>query len=158
MRTCICVEENFMQSLSAFFLFFVFLFLFLFCFVFCEENILNLRITFKTLTCTFIPSLLKACDFSKSNTPPWVFFTFLKLYKCYQIAQRITIFVRFAKLRFRIDENVQVKCAVVSGGGGRTFLSCSAWGNDLPGRRVYLGALGVGRNQGFISVRTTTSN
>ena len=24
------------------------------------------------------------------NTPPWVFFTFLKLYKCYQIAQRIT--------------------------------------------------------------------
>ena len=28
--------------------------------------------------------------FSKSNTPPRVFFTFLKLYKCYQIAQRIT--------------------------------------------------------------------
>ena len=24
------------------------------------------------------------------NTPPWVIFTFLKLYKCYQIAQRIT--------------------------------------------------------------------
>ena len=28
--------------------------------------------------------------FSKSNTPPWVFFTFLKLYKWYQIMQRIT--------------------------------------------------------------------
>ena len=27
----------------------------------------------------------------KSDTPPWVFFTFFKLYKCYQIAQRITI-------------------------------------------------------------------
>ena len=28
--------------------------------------------------------------FTKSNTPPWVFFTFLKLYKGYQIAQSIT--------------------------------------------------------------------
>ena len=26
----------------------------------------------------------------KSNAPPWVFFTFFKLYKWYQIAQRIT--------------------------------------------------------------------
>ena len=26
----------------------------------------------------------------KINTPPWVFFTFLKLYKWYQIAQRTT--------------------------------------------------------------------
>ena len=31
-----------------------------------------------------------ACNFTKINTPPWVFFTFLKLYKWYQIAQRIT--------------------------------------------------------------------
>ena len=31
-----------------------------------------------------------ARNFTKSNTPPWVFFTFLKLYKCYQIAQNIT--------------------------------------------------------------------
>ena len=29
----------------------------------------------------------KACNFTKSNTPPWVFFTFFKLYKWYQIAQ-----------------------------------------------------------------------
>ena len=29
--------------------------------------------------------------FTKSNTPLWVFFTFLKLYKWYQIAQRITL-------------------------------------------------------------------
>ena len=27
--------------------------------------------------------------FTKSNTPSWVFFTFLKLYKWYQIAQGI---------------------------------------------------------------------
>ena len=34
----------------------------------------------------------KDCNFTKCNTPQWVLFTFLKLYKCYQIqiAQRIT--------------------------------------------------------------------
>ena len=32
-----------------------------------------------------------ACNFTKSNTPPWVFFTFFKLYKWHQIAQRITV-------------------------------------------------------------------
>ena len=31
-----------------------------------------------------------ALNFTKSNTPPWGFFTFLKLCKWYQIAQRIT--------------------------------------------------------------------
>ena len=31
----------------------------------------------------------EACNFTKINTPPWVFLTFLKLYKWYQIAQRI---------------------------------------------------------------------
>ena len=34
-----------------------------------------------------LKNLLK---FTKINTPPWVFFTFFKLYKWYQIAQRIT--------------------------------------------------------------------
>ena len=32
--------------------------------------------------------LVKLQDF-KSNTPPWVFFMFFKLYKWYQLAQRI---------------------------------------------------------------------
>ena len=32
----------------------------------------------------------EACNFTKSNIPPWAFLTFLKLYKWYQIAQRIT--------------------------------------------------------------------
>ena len=31
----------------------------------------------------------EACNFTKSSIPPWVFFTFLKLNKCYQIAQSI---------------------------------------------------------------------
>ena len=35
----------------------------------------------------------------KSNTPPWVFFTFFKLYKWYQIAQRTTyLLIRFNNL------------------------------------------------------------
>ena len=34
------------------------------------------------------------CNFNKSNTLSWVLFTFLKLCKWYQIAQRITVEVR----------------------------------------------------------------
>ena len=41
-------------------------------------------------------AMLSACDFTKINTPSWLFFTFFKLYKWYQIAQRIT-FVTFLK-------------------------------------------------------------
>ena len=37
----------------------------------------------------------KACNIAKSNTPPWLFFTFLKLYKWYKIAQSIAYFVLF---------------------------------------------------------------
>ena len=32
----------------------------------------------------------EACNFTKLNTLPWVFFTFFKLYKWHQIAQRTT--------------------------------------------------------------------
>ena len=42
----------------------------------------------KMKTCLFVKA--EACNFTKINTPPWVFFTFFKLYKCYQIAQRTT--------------------------------------------------------------------
>ena len=43
--------------------------------------------------------LLLACNFTKSNTPPWVFFTFFNLYKWYQIAQYITykVFAKYLK-------------------------------------------------------------
>ena len=34
---------------------------------------------------------LKACNFTKINTPLWVFFMFFKLYKQYQIAQRTAV-------------------------------------------------------------------
>ena len=32
------------------------------------------------------------CNFTKSNTPPWVFFTFFKLHKWYQILQSSKLF------------------------------------------------------------------
>ena len=32
----------------------------------------------------------ETCNFTEINTPPWVIFTFFKLYKRYQLAQRIT--------------------------------------------------------------------
>ena len=42
--------------------------------------------------CYFLQSCrLLSCNFSKSSTPPWVLFTFFKLCKWYQLAQRITI-------------------------------------------------------------------
>ena len=34
--------------------------------------------------------VLKACNFTRSSTSPWMFFTFLKFYKWFQIAQHIT--------------------------------------------------------------------
>ena len=39
--------------------------------------------------------LILACNFTKISTPPWVFFTFFKLRKWYQIAQRTTYEIFF---------------------------------------------------------------
>ena len=44
--------------------------------------------------------LASACNFPESNTPPWLFFTFLKLYKWYQIAQSITYLSKNTVLGF----------------------------------------------------------
>ena len=50
----------------------------------------------------------KACNVTKINTPPWVFFTFFKLYKYYQIVQRITyaltLYHRFIDLSPEIEK------------------------------------------------------
>ena len=51
---------------------------------------------------------LVACNFTKSNTPPWVFFTFFKLYKWYQITQNITYV-----------QNTQEKSALIPAGSFR---------------------------------------
>ena len=47
-------------------------------------NLKNLKNTHGGVFC-----MLLAWKFTKSKTPPWVFFKFCKLYKWYQIAQRI---------------------------------------------------------------------
>ena len=47
-----------------------------------------LKVTLRLKAC-IVKFKLKDCNFNKSNTPPWLFFTFLKLYKSYQIAQSI---------------------------------------------------------------------
>ena len=52
---------------------------------------------------TLVKLQASAYNFTKINTPPWIFFMFFKLYKWYQTAQRITNghsnleFIRFAK-------------------------------------------------------------
>ena len=49
--------------------------------------------------------LVKLQAITKSNTPPWVFFTFFKLYKWYQIAQRITYKHRVICEKWYIEED-----------------------------------------------------
>ena len=45
-----------------------------------------------------VKSQAKACNFNKSNTPPWLFVTFFKLHKQYQIVQRITYSLMLTEL------------------------------------------------------------
>ena len=50
-------------------------------------------------------------NFSKINTPPWLFFTFFKLQKWYQIAQRIT---NVLFIYHRITLNKKVTCSLLN--------------------------------------------
>ena len=49
--------------------------------------------------------VLLSLQFTKSNTPPWVFFTFFKLYKWYQIMQHINFIIPFQQ--FNMEEKLQ---------------------------------------------------
>ena len=51
-------------------------------------NVKNVKNTYEGVL-LLIKLEVKAWSFTKSNTPPWVFFTFLKLYKWYQIAYNV---------------------------------------------------------------------
>ena len=44
------------------------------------------------------------CKFTKSTTPPWVFFMFFKLYKCYQIRNASLIYYEAVLFIFLADE------------------------------------------------------
>ena len=65
-------------------------------------------------------SLLRACNFTKSNTPPWVFFTFFKLYKWYQIAPSIT----YMYYTYIFEPATLLKVALFHGCFSR-FLNCT---------------------------------
>ena len=64
----------------------------------CDFNKNNpIKVNHKTTDVMFVQfKKLLVYNFTKSNTPPRVFFTFFKLYKWYQIVQRITNEVRTA--------------------------------------------------------------
>ena len=58
----------------------------MFCRVWCHfYNLKNVKNTHEGVLL-----LERACNFTKSDTPLWVFFTFFRLYKWYQIGQNIT--------------------------------------------------------------------
>ena len=60
------------------------------CAVWCHlYNLKNVKNTHGAVL-LFVKFQASVCNFAKSNTAPWVFFTFLKLYKWYQIPQSIT--------------------------------------------------------------------
>ena len=52
------------------------------------HNLKNVKNTYGGVL-SLVKSQAEACNFTKINTPPWVFSMFFKLYKWYQIAQRI---------------------------------------------------------------------
>ena len=66
--------------------------------------------------------LVKACNFTKSNTAPWVFFTFLKLQKWYHIAQRITYNVTESNSVFSQISKKQLFKTTVN--GWKLWLGC----------------------------------
>ena len=64
------------------------------------ETLYNLKNVKNTHREVLILVMLQAstCNLTKINTPLWVFFTFFKLYKWYQIAQHITYFADLSEL------------------------------------------------------------
>ena len=61
-------------------------------------NFKNLKNTHRVVL-LLVKLRLLACNFSKSNTFPWVFFTFFELHKWYQIAQCITYLCEWSILQ-----------------------------------------------------------
>ena len=53
-------------------------------------NLKNMKNTHRRVSLLVQLHAFIVCNFTKSSTPPWVFFTFFKLYKWYQITQRST--------------------------------------------------------------------
>ena len=54
-----------------------------------------------------------ACNFTERNTPPWVFFTFLKLYEWYQITQSTTHLDIVSKIFLPFDSILRWKAHIL---------------------------------------------
>ena len=73
----------------------------------------NLKNAKNTHGGVFLLVILRAqiCHITKSSTPPWVFFTYFKLYKWYQIAQSVSFTVHFehmaCKFFWQLSHKVQ---------------------------------------------------
>ena len=58
-----------------------------------------------------IELLAKAFNFTKSITPPWVFFTFFLLYKRHQISQSVSFVLLFLASSQKVKAKNQEKVA-----------------------------------------------
>ena len=60
------------------------------------------------MICTFHPlgSVSEACNFTKINIPPWVFFTFFKLCKWYQIARSSTYVISKIDMALHVMDDI----------------------------------------------------
>ena len=90
--------------------------------------------------CNVLKDLAEACNLTKSHILPWVFFTFLKLYKQYQISHRITNVLLFIETNHIIITVSKQNCSDVpfcvivsdqlTGHSKHSFVS-GKWRNNL---------------------------
>ena len=57
--------------------------------------------------------LASVCNFTKINTPPWVFIKFFKLYKWYQIALSITFAYSLKFIQYWIENLAMVHDLII---------------------------------------------
>ena len=54
------------------------------------------------------------CDFTKSNTRPWVFFSFFKLYNWYQIAQSLSFLMFFPAVKAHGSHTIRFNLVAIT--------------------------------------------
>ena len=86
--------------------------------------------------CLFFARLpAKACNFTKSKTPPWVFFTFLKLCKWYQVAKHRIYIWLYALLKFyewyECSRNLGLRQSLETGYSNMTFFAKALFFNKI---------------------------
>ena len=104
----------------------------------------NLFTVFVLMFCAICYHLLLACNITKSSTPPWVFFTFFKLYNWYQIAQHITfgfwflILRIFSKVTFKLEGRQSNSTRCLAGLWQPILLRVSGWPTSQNNRNTVI--------------------